>query len=365
MLATLLASLAGGLCLLLLGLVLHGAWAYGRAWRAERRARPLSLRITARQELSEQLFALTLALPRRGRLPAFVPGQYLTLMAAAGEGGSLALRCYSLAAWARRPHLYELCIKREDEGLVSRFLHAQLQPGSHIRSLPPKGRFQLQPPKAADAVVLMAGGVGITPMRAMLHALLARHGRTSVYLFQAARFEGELAYRAEFEALAARHPQFHYQPLLSRPGADWAGWSGRLSAERVLGLLGQTPAVFYQCAAAEFMAAMRAGLVAAGVADKRIHEEAFGVSGSGTEAQSVWLDEASYAYTGEPSLLRALNAQGAAVPAECQAGHCGSCRLRLCEGEVRWQAPAACTVAADEVLACVCVPLTPLILAKP
>lgn len=269
-----------------------------------------------------------------------------------------------MAAWQAHPRHYELCIKREEGGQVSSFLHARLHAGSTLLAQPPAGPFRLQPP-GSGAVVLLAGGVGITPMRAMVHALLCRHPHTRVLLFQSARHEDGLAYAAEFRALAAGHPHFSYHPVLSQPPTYWTGAVGRIDAAMVLAALAGQSATFYQCASASFMASLRAGLEAAGVSPAAIHEEAFALAVAGAAPQAVRLDGRVLAYPGEGSLLQALNAQGAGIASECCTGHCGCCRLRLLQGEVRWQAAAGCTLAADEVLACLCVPLTPLVLTTP
>jgi ferredoxin-NADP reductase len=359
-----LAWLSGGFCLALLGLVLHGLWTRWRLGQERRRRQALSLQVVARHDLTDELFTLRLENTRRSRLPGFLPGQYLALLAPAGPDNRLLRRCYSLSCWSPRPRYYELCIKREDEGRMSRFLHSSLQLGATLTALPPTGPFHLRRPDT-PAVVLMAGGVGITPMRAMLHALLARHGKTQIWLFHSSRHANGLAYADEFQRLATLHTQFHYRPMLSQPPAGWKGDSGRLDSAHVLNALLGQQATYYQCASASFMHDMRAGLVAAGVPDATIHEEAFGLAAEGADPQTMWFEGRACAYLGEPSLLLSLEGQGQSIPSECRTGHCGSCRLTLKEGQVRWQAEAGCTVANDEILACLCVPVSTVTLEWP
>lgn len=92
--ALLLAQAAGLLTLFLFVLLLHGAGVRLRVARQRRRQQPLSLVVTARDEIGAQLFTLTLARPYGRRLPAFAPGQYLALLVPAGADGALLRRCY-------------------------------------------------------------------------------------------------------------------------------------------------------------------------------------------------------------------------------------------------------------------------------
>lgn len=322
--------------------------------RRERAARPLDLVVTARQEVAGHLVCLQLRRRWGRRLPAYMPGQYVVLSAPLGPGGREVRRAYSLAAWqAGRPKAYELGIKREPQGLMSSWVWDALRPGQRVRVLPPKGDFVLQP--ASGERVLIGAGIGITPMRAMLHAALSEPGR--VLLFHAARHEDELLYREEFERLAARFPTFHYLPTVSRPGTDWPGARGRLDAGGIIEhLLHPAVAQFYLCASDAVMASLTAGFEAAGILPSAIHREAFGAAlGAGGSGQNVDLPGGKRVVTaGEPSLLHALEAAGCAPPSECRAGSCGLCRMQLLGGEVRWGLAPGCELQQGEILPCIC-----------
>jgi ferredoxin-NADP reductase len=158
---------------------------------------PLELVVQRRIDFGSDLFGVTLARPDGRVLPAFRPGQYLTVLIE--RDGHLPLRrCYSLASWSARPKHYELGIKQVDKGLASSWLHRELKPGLLIRTLPPRGAFV--PRQGARQRVLIAGGIGITPLRAMLRYLLARAADARVDLFHAARHVGDLCYREEFQS---------------------------------------------------------------------------------------------------------------------------------------------------------------------
>lgn len=326
--------------------------------RAERAARPLQLVVAERREDAGHLVRLVLADPRGRALPAFAAGQHVLLKAPAGPGGRPAQRAYSLAAWTARPRRYELGIKREAQGQVSGWVWQQLAVGSRVEVSPPRGDFVLDAAGTGE-LVLIGGGIGITPMRAMAHAALASTTR-SVILFHAARHAEELLYREEFRALAAADARLAYRPVVSRPTADWSGERGRLDAARVLAPLAAPPsATFYLCAGTAMMDELAAGLIAAGIASAHIRREAFGVAaGAGSSGERIVVaatgGRREFLTAGEPTLLAALEAHDLAPPSECRAGTCGECRMRVVDGEVRWLAKPETALADGEILPCVC-----------
>jgi len=339
--------------------------------RREARSRPLELIVAGRREATDRHVHLTLACAKSGRLPAFAAGQHVLLQAPAGQQGKTVQRAYSLAAWTARPQHYELGIKREAQGAVSGWAWETLQPGQRIQVLPPKGDFVLRAPgtKAHGELVLIGGGIGITPLRAMLHAALdasAPSGAPRIVLFHAARSAAELLYHDEFTALAAADRRFDYHPLLSRPDPDWLGACGRLDAARILqGLQQAADADFYLCAGAGLMDALCSGLAAAGISAAHIHRESFGVplaaattAPTGNAGQRISIERdgqrRELIIAGEPTLLAALEAHDLAPHAECRAGSCGACCMRLVDGEVRWLLTPEHAVPAGKILPCVC-----------
>ncbi len=114
---------------------------------------------------------------------------------------------------------------REDEippGLVSSWLFS-LKPGDAVNVSGPFGDFHVQP--GTREMVFVGGGVGMAPLRAMIHQELGRGTDRNIRYFYGARTAADLFYREEFEALAAKHPNFSWTPALSdpAPGDRWAG----------------------------------------------------------------------------------------------------------------------------------------------
>ncbi|MBS4053077.1 MAG: 2Fe-2S iron-sulfur cluster binding domain-containing protein [Methylomonas sp.] len=341
------------------GLLLDGSRQY---WlrRRGREVMPLRLRVIRRHDFTDALFTVTLADPRGKRLPRFQAGQYVGL-----QQGSQR-RYYSLAAWSSQPGDYQLAIRRVDGGEVSSRLQRELQPGSYVGVWAPRGSFVLDSP--GRDIALIAGGIGITPLRAMLHACLRdpRHAGARIALFYAARHRPELCFHQEFMDFAARQHRFHYHPLLSRPGQDWQGLSGRLTASTLAAHLPQLDNMdFYVCAGDAFMREIRQGLLALNVPAGRIRTERFSgmTSGAADLDFTVRIDDRPpFRFGSQPSLLAAIRHAGVEIPHACGTGQCGACRLTLIEGHCSWLIQPETALADNEILACCTRPGTDLAL---
>lgn len=371
---TLTALLAAGVALLAAALfvagmrrAVEGMWA---AWRVAARRRPMTLVVTDFAQHG-QCSRLTLARPSLLRwlpLPGFQAGMYLGLRMPLPEGG-FALRRYSLAAWQRWPRRYELAIKREPNGLVSNWAGDGLRRGSSVVITRPDGGFTW-PAQASGEVVLVAGGIGITPMRAMVHIWLSGGADHALTLVWSLRCRADLpGYQAEFEAVSRAHPKFRYVVVLTGADDDWTGAAGRVDAHRLLGWCqSRAPYGFWMCAGAAMMDELRTGLVSRGQDPARIHQEAFGAAANadtGTYTVTLQPQGRSLPFAGEPSLLTMLNAAGVPVASDCRNGTCGSCRMRLISGELREVIAPEWPLAERELLACCCVPASNLTLAHP
>lgn len=160
---------------------------------------------------------------------AFVPGQFVSAVAE-DRSGKEQVRAYSLAS-APGGNRFELCLNRVEGGFFSNRLAdlPDVPVGAAVRVFGPNGFFTLREP-VTDSI-LIATGTGLAPMRSMVRWLFPASGSDrsqgrTIWLVYGTRHATELYYREEFEALAARHPNFHYLPTLSRAGEDWSGLRG-------------------------------------------------------------------------------------------------------------------------------------------
>jgi len=148
-----------------------------------------------------------------GEIMSFEPGQYLTVLL--DINGDSVRRNYSLSC-APGEGYYRISVKREPEGLVSNFLHDNIHEGDVVELLPPSGQFTLQ--SAHRPLILLTGGVGITPAMSMLKAA-APSGRPIEFV-HAALNSSVHAFRDEVEALAKVYPNVRLCYVYSDPLTD-------------------------------------------------------------------------------------------------------------------------------------------------
>lgn len=281
------------------------------------------------------------------------------------------VRCYSISSAPHaRGHL-EISVKRQ--GLVSSALHDTLRPGSTLMVRAPAGRF-VYPEDDERPIVLVAGGVGITPLMSMARHAVATHPLRPVTLLQSARHVDGLAYRDELRVLERRHPQFRWFPVVSG-GAEEAGcYPGRIDESLVrTALPNVATSVVLMCGPEQMIADLRRLLASIGVPHDHVRSELFeavaAATGATPGAGQALRPEAttlpavvSFARsrvirtaTAGDTLLEAAEASGVQIPTLCRAGVCGTCRTRVIEGEVDCQSDALGPDSATSgyVLACV------------
>lgn len=152
----------------------------------------------------------------------FLPGQWVNLFFTID--GEEVKRAYSIASAPTTSSRFEISVTKVSTGPVSTRLHA-LEPGAVVRAVGPSGLFTRDP--GDDAPALFVGtGTGVTPLRSMLLSALATRSDVPLALLLGVRTEADILYKEELEALAARHPNFHFEVTLSRGSDAWVGKRG-------------------------------------------------------------------------------------------------------------------------------------------
>lgn len=211
------------------------------------------------------------------------PGQYLTFRFDTPEfGGSSLLgekRNYSISAGPSTER-YRISVKREDLGAASRFLHDQTRVGDILQATPPAGDFFLadQPTRP---VVLLSGGVGLTPMVSMVEHIARAHPELKAHFVHGALNSSVHALDSHVRSLAKDHGGVSVTTFYSNPLAgDRAGQTHDVDGFITIDwLAANTPfadADFYLCGPTPFLKAFVTGLAGAGVPTDRIHYEVFG-----------------------------------------------------------------------------------------
>lgn len=159
----------------------------------------------------------------------FQSGQFISAVAQ-DRNGKQQTRAYSIAS-AAHENTFELCVNRVENGFFSNHLAdlPDMPVGSTIQIHGPHGHFVLQEP-ITDSI-FVSTGTGVAPMRAFCQWLFPENGEDrsngkEIWCVYGTRYETDLYYHEEFEALARRKPNFHYLPTLSRAQDSWTGLRG-------------------------------------------------------------------------------------------------------------------------------------------
>ncbi|MBL4788940.1 MAG: pyridoxamine 5'-phosphate oxidase family protein [Kordiimonadaceae bacterium] len=335
--------------------------------------------VTHKRKESDTITSFYLA-PKDGR-PVCVQkaGQYLPIkLNIPGEDGQVT-RTYTISDVSDGKG-YRLSVKREENGTASKYLHDHIEVGSVIEAMAPRGKFYLDE-ESTRSVVLLSGGVGITPMIAMANKLIrdAIPGKASraVHFFHGARNGSDHAFGDTVRQLEKDSTFFsahirYSQPKTSDVEGVHFGSEGRLDVALLKAVLGFDDYDFYLCGPAPFMKSLYEGLTEIGINDDRIHYESFGpatVFGSAktealTKAKSgvaVESVKVSFAKSGkvavwkpeDGSLLELAEAQGLSPAFSCRDGVCGSCITKVVSGSVEYaEEPIAEQTESDVLICC-------------
>ncbi|MCG6154592.1 NO-inducible flavohemoprotein [Rubinisphaera margarita] len=222
-----------------------------------------------------------------GELPYFRAGQYLTVRIDHPTTPT-SPRNYSLSD---RPGLdyFRISVKREPSpvpetspGVISNYLHDHVNVGDSLEIGPPCGEFCIAPQhEDGRPLVLIAGGIGITPLMSMLKCLSHRNVDAPINVFIAARSSACQALAQELRDIAATSLNVHLHVRYETPREDdlKAGRCqsvGRLDGPFIRETVAADNAEYYFCGPKAFMANLYAGLMQQGVADSQLHFEFFG-----------------------------------------------------------------------------------------
>jgi ferredoxin-NADP reductase len=207
-------------------------------------------------------------------------GQHVDLRLTA-EDGYQAQRSYSVAS-APEDRQLVLTVERLNDGEVSPYLVDELRPGDELELRGPIGGYFVWEESLGGPLLLIAGGSGVVPLRAMLRHWAAGTRATVPRLLYSSRSAQDIIYREELTRLAADADVRIEFTLTREWPADWTGRRGRIDADLLNSFAwspGERPLV-YVCGPTAFVEAVAEALVAAGHDPGRIRTERFGASGT-------------------------------------------------------------------------------------
>lgn len=265
-----------------------------------------SFRVQCKLRENDHIASLYLTPVDDGPLPRYQAGQYITVNV---EHPRLpaSLRNYSLSD---RPGTgyFRISVKRETgsgadspAGIVSHVLHDGVQEGDVLQIGPPCGDFMLSPTALSSRrIVLIAGGIGVTPLLAMLKELAHSRWSSPVYFIHAVRNSVWRVFEKEIREATAGLPNFHCHarfdaPLAGDVARGCCDSIGVVDLPFLQELLPDNDAEFFFCGPQPMMAAVHLALKEWGVPDARLHFEFFGPkqvleresTGSGTTSRTI------------------------------------------------------------------------------
>ena len=317
-------------------------------------------------------------------LPSYLPGQYLTVRVAIPGVARPVIRSYSLSDASSADH-YRLTIKRIAQsqasqiasGLVSSFFHDRLAVGDRIEAKAPSGTFTIDITQDRP-VVLIGGGIGVTPLISMFNSIAAANSRRETWLLYGVRSVRDPIMQTNLEAIARAHPNIHLHMFYSGPGQAIDGpgvHAGHIDLAAMQRLMPSNEYDFYVCGPPSMMASATEALDAWGVPADRVHTEAFGPatirrSVHGSAVQPDCGVEVSFVRSGvttlwsrsDTALLDLAEENSVSIDFGCRAGSCGTCVTRLLSGTVRYLREPGAPLERGEILPCIAVPSEPLAL---
>ncbi|WP_081799374.1 NO-inducible flavohemoprotein [Neobacillus jeddahensis] len=222
-----------------------------------------------------------------GTIAGFIPGQYISIKLEIEGEKFTHIRQYSLSDAPGKDY-YRISVKREaqpmnPDGIVSNYLHDGLNEGDIVKISAPAGDFVLDT-KKNNPLVLLSGGVGLTPMMSMLKTVVDIQPGRKVTFVHAAANGNVHALRDEVEELSRLdHVQsffFYDSPTEEDRVNDRFDVEGYITTEWLKERTSIEEGEFYFCGPVPFMKAMNRSLKALGVNDDRIHFEFFGPMGN-------------------------------------------------------------------------------------
>jgi len=301
----------------------------------------------------------------------FAAGQFVPVQIRVD--GTPQVRCYSISSAPEAAGYLDITVRRQ--GLVSGTLHAVVTPGATLLVRPPAGRF-VYPEGDERPIVLVGGGVGVTPLMSMLrHAVLAEPTRP-ISLLLSVRSTSDVAFHDELAWLPRRHP--HTRVMVTVTGADASrnGFrSGRISPAMIAEHAAEPrDSIYLLCGPLPMIHDVKRLLDGLGVPEAQIRSEVFQTAtaiGAAASAAEEAIAGAGGLRRQPPSrltlsrsrrsvdvpagatLLEAAESAGVSIPTICRSGVCGTCRTRLISGDVRCTSDTLDAGDAGVVLPCV------------
>jgi ferredoxin-NADP reductase len=225
--------------------------------------------ITTIQQATPSIKAFSLSVdPAHFR---FLPGQWIDLYLpdSAPDTGGARIGGYSMTTSPLHRDSIGLAIKTSSAHPVTRWLHEQAQTGMRVRISQGQGPF-VYVPEIGDDVVLIGGGVGVTPLLSIFRHIDEARLPTRASLLYSTSDAAEILFREELEQRAQANPRLRFLPTVSRAEPGWGGLTGRIDNNKLAPLASGNHTLFYLCGPPGMVEEVSALLNTLGVPASRI-----------------------------------------------------------------------------------------------
>lgn len=322
------------------------------------------LKIATVTEETPTVKTFKLVTPDGKDLPfTYLAGQFLTLSVVID--GKPIKRAYTVASHPCDKKMLEITIKREENGLVSRYMHDVIHEGDLIDLEAASGKLTFSG-VTGEGIVLIGGGVGITPLMSVLRCLISCGMKNEIHLLYACKSLEEFVYHEELRQLRERNPNFKLLVAVEKLDGTFPGaYEGRLTKEKIHEAVPKITSLrVHLCGPPKMMEAIKAILVELKVPKEQIKEEAFGSGKPPTpkapaanrpaespplmdtvDLKKVTFKKAAKTvaiHEGE-TVLELSESSGVEIPFQCRVGTCGICKVKLISGDVTMDVQDALT----------------------
>ncbi|SJN52757.1 NADH oxidoreductase hcr [Vibrio ruber DSM 16370] len=287
----------------------------------------------------------------------FKPGQFVTLELEIAE--EQIFRSYTISSPPSVPYSFSITVKRVPGGLVSNWLHDNMDVGFELAVHGPVGNFNsIDFP--AEKILLLSGGVGITPVMSMARWAYDTNTDVDIVFVHSARTPRDLIFHRELEFMSSRISNFNLHLICERleSGQNWSGYRGFFDEVKMQMMAPDfMEREIFCCGPTPYMTAVRTMLENFGFDMRNYHEEAFGATPDVVEEQAVHdaeiaAEEAEailpsemieVAFTASDKTVQIAPGEtvhsaaakvGLTIPKACGMGICGTCKVKKLKGDV-------------------------------
>ena len=267
----------------------------------------------------------------------FKAGQFLSFQI---KDEAKTLRSYSISGSCENTSTLQVSIKQIPQGIGSGWFHG-LKIGDTVLAHPPSGLFTDDSQAQEQNRVFVCGGIGITPLLSMIKTNLDRANSCKQTLFYGMNSDKDMAFHKELDILAETYQQFTYYPVLTNAPDNWDRDTGFITKALIESKLKvDNSSSFYFCGPPVMTDGIMDSLKESGIANENIFNEKFvspttvdltKVEGVNCEVE---VNGKTLMYSGKETILDFLEDKNIDVDFACRSGVCGTCKIKLLEGDV-------------------------------